>query len=119
MSQRWYRAGARALALALTKNPYRRDALYSLGVGYYQLRDSTNLLAVAQRLVQLDPLNRSSLKLLAGAWDLRGRRGPAPQHLAPAGLALAPGGRGSRLLAPFWRGGGGPPAAAPPGGPSP
>src|SRR3989440_2685027 len=53
MSQRWYRAGARALALALTKNPYRRDALYSLGVGYYQLRDSTNLLAVAQRLVQL------------------------------------------------------------------
>src|SRR5205823_7984912 len=37
MSQRWYRAGARALALALTKNAYRRDALYSLGVGYYQL----------------------------------------------------------------------------------
>src|SRR5207245_1930604 len=74
MSQRWYRAGARALALALTKNPYRRDALYSLGVGYYQLRDSTNLLAVAQRLVQLDPLNRSSIRLLAAAWDLRGRR---------------------------------------------
>src|SRR3989475_632390 len=89
MSQRWYRAGARALALALTKNPYRRDALYSLGVGYYQLRDSTNLLAVAQRLVQLDPLNRSSIKLLAPAWDLRGRRDSTLRYLAQADSLLA------------------------------
>src|SRR5437660_570299 len=89
MSQRWYRAGARALALALTKNPYRRDALYSLGVGYYQLRDSTNLLAVAQRLVQLDPLNRGSLKLLAGAWDLRGRRDSTLKYVAQADSLLA------------------------------
>src|SRR5437773_2522935 len=89
MSQRWYRAGARALALALTKNPYRRDALYSLGVGYYQLRDSTNLLAVAQRLVQLDPLNRSSIKLLAAAWDLRGRRDSTLRYLAQADSLLA------------------------------
>ena len=89
MSQRWYRPGARALALALTKNPYRRDALYSLGVGYYQLRDSTNLLAVAQRLVQLDPLNRSSIKLLAAAWDLRGRRDSTLRYLAQADSLLA------------------------------
>src|SRR5206468_11296047 len=74
MSQRWYRAGARALALALSKNPYRRDALYSLGVGYYQLRHSTNLLALDQRLVQLDPLDRSPIKLLADAGGLRRRR---------------------------------------------
>src|SRR5438128_71269 len=74
---------------ALTKNPYRRDALYSLGVGYYQLRDSTNLLAVAQRLVQLDPLNRSSIKLLAAAWDLRGRRDSTLRYLAQADSLLA------------------------------
>ena len=89
MSQRWYRAGARALALALTKNPYRRDALYSLGVGYYQLRDSTNLLAVAQRLVQLDPLNRSSIRLLAAAWDLRGRRDSTLKYLVQVDSLLA------------------------------
>jgi len=88
-SQRWYRAGARALALALTKNPYRRDALYSLGVGYYQLRDSTNLLAVAQRLVQLDPLNRSSIRLLAAAWDLRGRRDSTLKYLVQVDSLLA------------------------------
>src|SRR6266581_4001625 len=58
MSQRWYRAGARALA-------------------------------VAQRLVQLDPLNRSSIKLLAAAWDLRGRRDSTLRYLAQADSLLA------------------------------
>src|SRR5881409_808144 len=89
MGQRLYRAGTRALAVALTKNPYRRDALYSLGVGYYQLRDSTRLLDVAPRLVQLDPLNRSSLKLLAAAWDLRGKHDSTLKYLAQADSLLA------------------------------
>jgi len=89
MSQGLFRAGTRALAVALTQNPYRRDALYSLGVGYYQLRDSTRLLDVAPRLVQLDPLNRSSLKLLAAAWDLRGKHDSTLKYLAQADSLLA------------------------------
>src|SRR3989442_10484923 len=84
MSQGLFRAGTRALAVALTKNPYRRDALYSLGVGYYQLRDSTRLLDVAQRLVQLDPLNRTSIKLLAAAGGLPGERDSTLKYLPPA-----------------------------------
>ena len=89
LGQRLYRAGTRALAVALTRNPYRRDALYSLGVGYYQLHDSTGLLAVAQRLVQLDPLNRSSLKLLAAAWDLRGKRDSTLKYVTQADSLVA------------------------------
>ena len=89
MGQRLYRAGTRALAVALTKNPFRRDALYSLGVGYYQLRDSTRLLDVAQQLVQLDPLNRSSLKLLAAAWDLQGKRDSTLKYVAQADSLVA------------------------------
>src|SRR5438094_498959 len=89
LGQRLYRAGTRALAVALTRNPYRRDALYSLGVGYYQLRDSTGLLEVAQRLVQLDPLNRSSLTLLAAAWDLPGKRDSTLKYVTQADSLVA------------------------------
>src|SRR6266513_1119471 len=74
VEQGLYRAGARALTLGLARNPYRRDALFSLAVAHYQLRDSAALLPVAQRLLVLDPLNRASLKLVAAGWDFRGRR---------------------------------------------
>ena len=89
VSQGLYQAGAHALALGLQQNPYRRDALYLLGVASYQLRDSTGMLSVAQRLVALDPLNRASLKLLAGAWDLRGRKDSTLAYVARADSALA------------------------------
>src|SRR5439155_226444 len=60
-----------------------------LRAAYYQLRDSTGLLAVAQRLVQLDPLNRSSLKLLAAAWDLRGKRDSTLKYVTQADSLVA------------------------------
>lgn len=82
------RAGTRALALGLEKNPYRRDALYYLATGYYTLDDSANLLPVAQRLVVLDPLNRNSLRLLAAGWDFRGRRDSTLRYLAVADSIL-------------------------------
>src|SRR6266516_4302716 len=63
--------------------------LYRLGVGYYQVRDSTRLLDVAQQLVQLDPLNRSSLKLLAAAWDLQGKRDSTLKYVAQADSLVA------------------------------
>src|SRR2546425_12596306 len=40
-------------------------------------------------LVQLDPLNRSSIKLLAAAWDLRGRRDSTLRYVAQADSLLA------------------------------
>jgi tetratricopeptide (TPR) repeat protein len=89
VGQGFYRAGTRALAVGLERNPYRREALYLLGVGYYQLRDSAHLLPVAQRVLALDPLNRATLKLVAAGWDLRGRRDSTAAYLARADSTLA------------------------------
>jgi len=89
VEQGMYRAGARALTLGLAKNPYRRDALFSLAVAYYQLRDSASLLPVAQRLLALDPLNRASLKLVAAGWDFGGRRDSTRAYVARADSGLA------------------------------
>ena len=89
VGQGYYEAGTRALAFALERNPYRREALYSLGVAYYQLHDSTNLLPIAQRVLALDPLNRASLKLVAAGWDFRRRRDSTVAYLARADSGLA------------------------------
>ncbi len=89
VEQGMYRAGARALTLGLARNPYRRDALFSLAVAYYQLRDSASLLPVAQRLLALDPLNRASLKLVAAGWDFGRRRDSTKAYVARADSGLA------------------------------
>ncbi|HVH09670.1 MAG TPA: tetratricopeptide repeat protein [Gemmatimonadales bacterium] len=89
VGQGLYRPGARALTVALAKNPYRRDALLSLGVAYYQLRDSAALLPVAQRLLDLDPLNRASLRLVAAGWDLRRARDSSRAYVARADSGVA------------------------------
>jgi len=88
VGQGLYRAGARPLTLGLAKNPYHRDALFSLCVAYYQLRDSASLLPVAQRLLALDPLNRAALKLVAAGWDFRGRRDSTQAYVARADSGL-------------------------------
>jgi hypothetical protein len=74
----------------LTQLPYDRDALVDLGNSYMALRDSARLLPVAQRLAAIDPLNRTTLRLLAAGWDLRGRRDSAQKYraLADGGLLV-------------------------------
>ena len=89
VGQGLYRPGARALALGLAKNPYRRDALFSLAAAYYQLRDSASLLPTAQRLLALDPLGRASFRLVAAGWDFRGVRDSAKAYVARADTGLA------------------------------
>jgi len=89
VGQGLYRPAARALTLGLAKNPYRRDALFSLAVAYYQLHDSTALLPTAQRLLALDPLNRASLKLMAAGWDFRRQRDSTKAYVARADADLA------------------------------
>ncbi|HXF96974.1 MAG TPA: tetratricopeptide repeat protein [Gemmatimonadales bacterium] len=80
-SDETYRMAGRAFAEVLKKNPYYRDALYNLANTYYQLRDTANLLPVAQRLVQVDPMNRNSNLLLAQAYQFRGRGDSALYYL--------------------------------------
>ncbi len=85
-----FAAGTRLLARALERRPYDRDALLDLANGYLALRDSVRLLPAAQRLASVDPLNRSTLRLLAAGWDLRSRRDSAQKYkdLADGGLQV-------------------------------
>lgn len=78
------------LTRALERRPYDRDALLDLANGYLALRDSTRLLATAQRLAAVDPLNRATLRLLAAGWDLRARGDSAKKYkdLADGGLQV-------------------------------
>jgi cytochrome c-type biogenesis protein CcmH/NrfG len=82
--------GARLIERGLTQQPYDRDALVDLGNSYMALRDSMRLLLVAQRLAAIDPLNRTTLRLLAAGWDLRGRRDSAQKYrdLADGGVQV-------------------------------
>src|SRR5947199_2150794 len=89
VGQGLYRPAARALTLGLAKNPYRREALFSLAVAYYQLHDSTALLPTAQRLLALDPLNRAPLKLVAAGWDFLRQRDSTKAYVARADAGLA------------------------------
>ncbi|HEV8305717.1 MAG TPA: hypothetical protein VGQ25_12185 [Gemmatimonadales bacterium] len=85
-----FAAGTKLLARALERRPYDRDALLDLANGYLALRDSVRLLPAAQRLAGVDPLNRSTLRLLAAGWDLRSRRDSAQKYkdLADGGLQV-------------------------------
>ena len=78
------------LSRALERRPYDRDGLLDLGNAYLALRDTTRLLATAQRLATVDPLNRATLRLLAAGWDLRARRDSAQKYkdLADGGLQV-------------------------------
>ena len=81
---------AKLLTRALERRPYDRDGLVDLANAYLALRDSTRLLATAQRLAAVDPLNRATLRLLAAGWDLRVRRDSAQKYkdLADGGLQV-------------------------------
>lgn len=66
------RTAARMLEASLEKNPNIRNALFTLSQAYYVLRDKEHLMPTANRLIELDPLNPSSVRLMAAAWDLEG-----------------------------------------------
>jgi tetratricopeptide repeat protein len=85
-----FRAGTKILARGLEQRAYDRDGLLDLANGYLALRDSARLLPAAQRLAGVEPLNRTTLRLLAAGWDLRGRRDSAQKYkdLADGGLQV-------------------------------
>jgi tetratricopeptide (TPR) repeat protein len=63
--QERYDLTARAIELGLAKNRCARDALFNLANTYLAARDSVHLLDAARRLVAIDSMNRTSLRLLA------------------------------------------------------
>ncbi len=79
-----YRLAARAYEAGLVKDAYYREALYNLTGVYYLLGDTAKVLPMAQRLVGVDPLNRTSLAKLAGAWQIRGNKDSTLRYLTIA-----------------------------------
>ena len=59
-----YAEAAEAFAKVVEAEPYNRDALFNLTNTYLALQDGPKLLATAQRLSALEPLNENSLKLV-------------------------------------------------------
>ncbi|HEY7612106.1 MAG TPA: tetratricopeptide repeat protein [Gemmatimonadales bacterium] len=59
-----YKEAADAFAKVAAAEPYNRDALFNLANTYLALKDGANLLATAQKLSAIEPLNENSLKLV-------------------------------------------------------
>ncbi|MGH7605778.1 MAG: tetratricopeptide repeat protein, partial [Gemmatimonadales bacterium] len=85
-----FAVAAQLLTRGLEGRPFNRDGLVDLATSYLALRDSVRLLAAAQRLAAVDPLNRTTLRLLAAGWDLRDKGDSARkyQDLAGGGLQV-------------------------------
>ena len=65
---------ARALEMGLAKDRCDRDGLYNLANVYLASKDTVKMLGAARRLAEIDPNNRTSLQVLARAWQDSGNR---------------------------------------------
>ncbi len=79
---------ARILEAVIDRNPYSRDALLLLARAHYRLRNEAPLMDVARRLLEIDPLNQQSNRMMAGAWEVADQRDSANKYvrLANAGI---------------------------------
>ena len=59
-----YPEAAKAFEQVATTEPYNRDALFNLTNTYFAMKDGPKLLASAERLLALEPLNETALKLV-------------------------------------------------------
>jgi tetratricopeptide (TPR) repeat protein len=59
-----YKEAAEAFGKVAEAEPYNRDALFNLTNTYLALQDGPKLLATAQRLAALEPMNENTLKLV-------------------------------------------------------
>lgn len=83
-----YRMAARAFEAGLVKNPSYRDAIFNVTNTYFAVRDSARMLAWAQKLLAIDPLNRGTIRLVAQAWHMRGKGDSAYKYLVLADSLL-------------------------------
>jgi tetratricopeptide (TPR) repeat protein len=66
-----YQLAARAFEAGLQRNAAYRDALFNLANTYYITKNGDKMLPIATRLYAADPLNRGTVRLVAGAWLLK------------------------------------------------
>ena len=84
-----YQIAAQAFEAGLTRNPQSRDGLYNLANAFLALREADKMLPVAQRLILVDPMNRSSVRLVAQAWQLK-NKGDSALHYVILADSLLP-----------------------------
>jgi tetratricopeptide (TPR) repeat protein len=68
-----YRMVERAYEAGLAKNPYYREALFSLAGVAVLAGDTARALMAAQRLYAVDPMNPATLRMVAQVWQLKGK----------------------------------------------
>jgi len=83
-----YQLAARAFESALQQDPRSRDGLYNVSNSYLALREPDKMLSTAQRLVMVDPMNRSALRLVAQAWQIKGKTDSALHYVTIADSLL-------------------------------
>ena len=68
-----YHSVEQAFVAGLAKRPNDRDALFTLTGVAALAGDTSQTLDAGRRLYAVDPLNRSSIRMLAQAWKVKGR----------------------------------------------
>lgn len=66
-----YTEAASAFSRVVAREPWNRDALFNLANSYLGAQDPANLLKAATALNEVDPMNESSKKLLAQAYQMQ------------------------------------------------
>lgn len=86
-----YAHAARLLEVGLAQNPYHRSSLYLLARSHFALGDAEASMAVARRLLAVDPLSPQSVQMVGLAWGLSGQRDSAQTYLrrAQSGMGWA------------------------------
>ncbi len=83
-----YAMTAAVLQSLLQRNPNARSGLFLLSRVHLVTVDGEQLLATAQKLTEIDPMNAQSLRMLAGGWELVGRVDSARKYVALADSGL-------------------------------
>jgi hypothetical protein len=84
-----YELAAQAFEAAITHDSQSRDGYYNVSNTYLALRKPDQMLGAAQHLVTIDPMNRAALRLVAQAWQLKGR-GDSALHYVTLADSLLP-----------------------------
>ncbi len=81
-------AATQVLETALQRNRYMRNALFLLCRAYYALEDAEKLQVVARQLLDIDPLNPQSVRMMAAAWNLAGHQDSTLAYIALADTGI-------------------------------
>ena len=86
---RFYATAVRIANVVLAGNPYHHDALVLLVGAAIKQPDATAAVDGARRLVAIEPMSQSSIRLAAQAWTASGRADSAKRYQVRADSALS------------------------------